>query len=243
LVFLIICNFLWFGLLAILGWFFQRNGWLGTFQGPSLIGVLSLYIVSVFYSSGWAYVVFRVFTGQDFHFVNYLVGLRRFSFRAMFLSVLWMGMALVTYWDFRLFPTLIQSWGWAGYVIEGILFWIVLFLFSMAFYQWPILFFQDISVPKVLYRSFILVLGNSFLSLGLLILVVVLSLGMSAFFVIGWDFCGLVTVCSLPYVAIEKILLKYKITLFDQPLGSVLDSLEIERKRGWRELLKPWEFR
>lgn len=242
---LIFCNFLWFGFLALLGWLFHMNGWLGTFQGPSFNfkGILLFYFISVLYSVGWAYVVFRIFSGQEFHFTNYWDGVRRFSLRSILLSFLWMGLALLTYWDFRLFPTLIQSWGWGGYMVEVIFVWSVLFLFSMALYQWPILFFQDVTIPQVLYRSLIVVLGNSLLSFGLSTVVFAFSFGMTAFFVIGWDFWGLVMLCSLPYVALEKIMLKYKITLFNQPLGPILDSLELERKRGWRELLKPWEFR
>jgi hypothetical protein len=122
-------------------------------------------------------------------------------------------------------------------------FWIVLFWLSMALFQWPLLFFQDVGVFKVIYRSFLLVLGNSLLSLSLLACLLAASVFMSLFFLVGWAIVGLVAACSLPFVALEKILLKYKITLSNQPLLPLLEIWNIERKRGWRELLKPWEFR
>jgi hypothetical protein len=153
------------------------------------------------------------------------------------------GVVLLGFWNIRLFPGLIHEWGFAGYLMEGLCFWVLLFWLSMALFQWPLLFFQDVGVFKIIYRSFLLVLGNSLLSLSLLACLLMTSFFMSYFFVVGWAILGMVVACSLPSVALEKILLKYKITLFNQPLLPLLEAWEVERKRGWRELLKPWEFR
>lgn len=243
LVILVLCNALWFAGLIIMGWSFHKVGWLGTFQAPRFPGILTLCFLLALYSVGWAYGVFRLFTGQEFHLMHYWEGLKHFSFRAVFLSALWMGVALLSFWNFRLFPGLIQEWGFAGYLMEGLSLWVILYWFSMALYQWPLLFFQDVNAFKVIYRSFFLVFGNNLLSLSLLACLMVVSLLMSTFFLVGWAFVGLVVACSLPSVALEKVLLKYKITLFNQPLLPLLEVLEMERKRGWRELLKPWEFR
>ena len=240
---LVLSNALWFAGLTIMGWSFHHAGWLGSFQSPGFQGFLTLYLLSAFYSVGWAYGVFRLFTGQEFRFRHYWEGTKHFFLRAVFLSLLWLGIALLGYWNFRLFPSLVKEWGFAGYLAEGLFFWIVLFWLSMALFQWPLLFFQDIGVFKVIYRSFLLVLGNSLLSLSILACLMAATVFMSLFFVVGWAFVGLVVACSLPSVALEKVLLKYKITLSNQPLLSLLEIWEIERKRGWRELLKPWEFR
>ncbi len=225
----------------LLAWSFQKAGWLGTTQVPIIPGLLTLYFLGVFYSTGWAYGCFRIFTGQRFQFWNFWEGMRYYSLRAVILSALWLGMAILCYWNFRIFPGLIRAWGPVGYVFEGFSFWVVLYLYSMAMYQWPLLFFQDLGVFEVVTKSFFLVLGNSFLSLGLLLGLLILSLLMSTFLV-SWFFLGLVFIISLPSVALEKELLKYKITLFNQPLEPLLELFERERKRGWRELLKPWEF-
>jgi hypothetical protein len=48
---------------------------------------------------------------------------------------------------------------------------------------------------------------------------------------------------SLQCVALEKHYLKYRITYEDRPLPEVLEALERERQRGWREFWRPWENR
>ncbi len=240
---LILFNGLWFSGLMSLGWFFNHMEYLGSFQSPKTLGILSLYCLESLFSVGWAYGVFRVFTGQEFRLKHYWEGLKRFSLRALFLSILWAGVFLLSYWNFRIFPSFIKEWGLPGYLVEGLCFWILLFWFSMSLFQWPLLFAQDISPFKVITRSFLLVLGNSILSLGLLIFLTGAFLLMSVFFPIGCVFLGLIIVCSMPTLALERMLLKYKITLFNQPLKSTLEVLELESKRGWREFFKPWEFR
>jgi len=240
---LVLCNSLWFAGLMSLLWSFKKTGCLGTLQSPGLPGLLCLYLLSAFYSVGWSYGVFRIFTGQGFKFRNYWEGVKLFSIRAVFLSGVWAGVALLSYWNFRLFPTLIKQWEVGGYLMEGLSFWVILFWFSMSFFQWPLLYFQDVSSFKVIKRSFLLVLGNSLLSFALVAGLIAISSFLSFFFVVGWVFVGMTVVCSLPVVALEKILLKYRITLFDQPLLPLLEIMETERKRGWRELLKPWEYR
>jgi len=44
-------------------------------------------------------------------------------------------------------------------------------------------------------------------------------------------------------VALEKHFLKYRITYEDKPLEELVDILDRERQRGWRDFLRPWENR
>ncbi len=240
---LVLCNALWFSGLMVLGLFFNKMGWIGSFQNPQLPGCLILYLLSSYYSVGWSYSVFRIFTGQEFKLKNYWEGSRLFFLRAVFLSALWSGVALLSYWNFRIFPSIVKEWGVAGYILEGLSFWVILFLLSSALFQWSLLFSQNISAFRTIKKSFLIVLGNSLLSLGLLTGLLTVLFFFTIFFVVGWALMGLVLMVSLPIVALEKILLKYNITLLNQSLLPLLEELEVERKRGWRELLKPWEYR
>jgi hypothetical protein len=112
----------------------------------------------------------------------------------------------------------------------------------MIFYQWPILFFQNPPLEKLLCRSFLITLGSGPSSLFLLFF----SAASAFLFFLGpflWFFTGFVFLFSLYVVALEKHLLRYKITYRDKPIEDFLESIDIERQRGWRDIFKPWETR
>jgi len=124
----------------------------------------------------------------------------------------------------------------------GFIFLVFFLLVLGCIYYWPIMFFQDPPFLKIFHKSFLLVFGNFFVSIGILIIGFIFAILFSIIWPI-WFFIGGVFLFSLQCVALEKQLLMYKITYRNMPLDDFLKILDNEQQRDWREFLKPWENR
>jgi hypothetical protein len=105
-----------------------------------------------------------------------------------------------------------------------------------------LLFFQNPPLVKILYKSLLLVFDNYLV----LLLVWVYGVGFVFLFTllpVLWIFFGFVFFFSFQFILLEKHMLKYKIVYQQKDLSLVLAILEKEKKRSWRELLKPWEYK
>jgi len=201
-----------------------------------------LYLIENAFSIGWAYSVFKIFIGGHSKLSDIWTGTRRYFWKAMGLSAL-SGLILffVIFNIHFYFSSEIMS-RFLTLLLGSFAAWILLFWQAASLYQWPVLFFQNPPFFKILYKSTLLTLGNGLVSLGILFFFIVCF----AFFLFVpflLFFIGAVFFFSFQCVALEKSLLKYKITYGDKPLVPFLEYLEIERKRSWREILKPWENR
>jgi len=143
-------------------------------------------------------------------------------------------------------------------VISGLCVWIVLYLFSMMLYAFPLAVHQKVGVRKILIRSFILVLDN----IGVTILTLIVFLGImgmgfvtkgAAFFILN-----LALVASLSNSLYVNVMEKYELREAEKktqedsstPPASWKDLrpkefIEDRHKRYRRtlkDILKPWEY-
>jgi len=222
-----------------LGWHIGLSGYK---KNINILGLYSIYLLESIVSIGWAYLIFKIFIEREGSFIDIWRGLKKFFLKAVGLSAVSgfvLGLAL---YNIRFYFLIQSSHRIIDLLLVGFIFWFLLFWISAMLYQWPILFFQNPAFLKIYYRSFLLVLGNSLVSLGILAF-------FAGCFVLLWIapfllcFIGMVFFFSFQCVALEKQYLRYKITYGDKQLEPFLELLDYERRRSWREFLRPWENR
>jgi hypothetical protein len=208
----------------------------------NLLGFLGLYLVESGISIGWAYLIFKVFNKCDFTIKDYMEGFKKYLFKGTFISLFTGMIVFLGAFNIHFYVTLTKQLYLYNVLAAAFIFWILFFWVSAFLYQWPILFFQDPPIWKIFYKSVLLVLSNSLVSLSAAVFFLVFF----TFFtvtIIPWFFIGYVFFFSIQCVMLEKQLLRYRITYQSKPVDMVLRALESERKRSWRELLRPWEYR
>lgn len=223
------------------------GAWFGSPEVPlaarwAVVGVS--YLAAGAVSFPWAYLVFRLFVAGSASLREVPHAFRRYFLKAMGLVLL-----SAAVWGAGLLSVGFYL-GWRGGMdplamgLTGIVVWVLLFWTGACLYQWPILFFQDPPFWRIVYRSLLLFMANSWTVLFLL----AAGVGTAFMFtfvlkMFPWLLLGPVFFFSLQCMALEKHLLRYRITFGDAPLGEVLTRLHKERDRSWREFFKPWEAR
>lgn len=234
---------LWRLILVNVFWFFAIWVLIGLVKDqPVRLWPLLLYLPACVVSFPCAFLVFRYFTAGSAALKELPGAFRRYFLKAMGLSVL-SGLVLgAGVWNILFYLNWQEGMRPLGWGLTGLMTWLLLFWVGASLYQWPLLFFQNPPFLKILYRSFLLFMGNSWTALFLLA-----AGGVAAFLftfvlkLIPWVFLGPVFFFSLQCMALEKHLLRYRITFEDAPLTDVLERLDKERNRSWREFFKPWE--
>jgi hypothetical protein len=235
-------NFCRFSSCFGLGWLAGLSGILNKNQHWNWLAIYLAYVLECAVSVPWALAVFKIFIEDTVGFSEVWTGLRLYFWKALASTTL-SGLVLVlALYNLRFYSTLQVSSHFWIFILMGFVFTVFIYGLMMISYQWPILFFQNPPLRKLFYRSFLITLGTGPNSLFLLFF--------SAFavflFLIGpflWFFTGLVFLFSLYVVALEKHLLRYKITYKDKLIADFLKLMDIERQRGWRDIFKPWEPR
>ena len=239
---LVFCNLGWFLSCFCVEWL---SGFLGMFsknQPSGWFGIYLFYLAECAVSVGWALAVFKIIMEDEANWSVLLSGVRRYFRKAVALSALSgfvLGLALFNLRFYLSLPLAAHLW---ILPLVGLVATIFICGLMVTLYQWPILFFQDPSLGKIYYRSFVITLGagpNSFL------LLILSSLFMVLFFVepFLWFFVGFTLLFSLYVVALEKHFLRYKITYQAKSIGEYLEFMDKERQRGWRNIFRPWEMR
>jgi len=166
----------------------------------------------------------------------------KFAGRAIAISALSGLVFLLAFLSYRYYSDLKIQSPILRLFLVGTVSWSCLFWAMTMIYHWPILFFQDASFGKALYRSILLALSRGPLALAFLFF-----FGFSFLFftltMVPWFFFGGVFFFSLRCVALEKIFLEHRIILNEKSIEEMLDSLDRERERGWADFIKPWEHR
>lgn len=237
---LVFYNFCWFMICFFIGWLAKRVGFFGTIQNINLLSVFVVFITESIVSIGWAYLVFRIFIEGEAEFRDLFHGLKKYLIKAVGLSAISFLIIVVCIYNILFYYHLPSQHFYLNVALIGFILWALLFWLSSALYQWPILFFQDPPFFKIIYRSFLLVIGNSFSSLVVLVLFIFTAFFFT-FALFLWFLIGMVFFFSIQCVLLEKNLLRYKITFKDQSVQIIMESLIKERKRGWREIIRPWE--
>jgi len=201
-------------------------------------------LLASLYSLVWAIPVFRTMMDGTGSFREIGRGWGRFAIRSCVLVAISALIYLLGILNIRFYLQWQGGLQVVGWVLTGITVWFLLFWTGASFYQWPLLFFQDAPLPKLVYRSFLLFLANSWAVLFFLLLGFLSAFAFTFWLkMIPWAVLGPVFFFTFQCVALEKHLLRYRITFKDAPLGAVLELAEKERKRTWREFFRPWETR
>lgn len=239
---LCLINLGWFSTCFGVYWIVLRLGFFEITGPKKIFWGYFFFLVECAVSLGWAIQVFRWFIEGQWNLKDFWPRIRKIFLRAMGVSAfsgIFIGWGI---YNILFYFHLQSPHRFLDLCLAGFLFWLLLFWTLAALFQWPILFFQDPPFWKILYRSCLLVLANG--SATLVLLFFYLSMGF--FLTIApflWFFVGPVLFFSFQCVALEKHFLRYKISFKDKPLEPFLESLDIEARRGWREILKPWENR
>ena len=237
---LVLINFCWFSTFAGTIWVFWRLGLLVDANGLSIIGFCSCFIMGIVVSVGWAFIVFKIFNNEEWTATDYWIGIKKYGGKAIAVSVISGIVIFLVYFNLHFY--LRNQPRFIDFVMSGLVFWIGLIGVLTALYQWPLLFFQDSSLTSIFYRSTVLVFSNGLQALFLLVFFLFCA-GFFSILVAPWIFVGMVFFFSLQCVALEKALLRYKITFRGKPIEPFLETLELEHKRSWKDFLKPWENR
>lgn len=240
---LIFYNLGWFLTCFGVFWLIGLTGLLSQGQPWHWIGIFIVYILECAVSVPWALVVFKVFMEEEVSWAGLRRSLGECFWKALISSVLSGLILALALYNLRFYFFSLQLSGhiWI-FILMGFAATVFLYGLTMTFYQWPILFFQNPSMGKLFYRSFLITLGTGPTSLLLLLF----SALAGFFFFLGpflWFFIGFVFLFSLYAVALEKHFLRYKITYQDKPTDEFLKTMDQERQRGWRDIFKPWETR
>jgi hypothetical protein len=235
-------NFGWFSTCLGVGWLASSLGILSRNQQWNWLTIYLVFVLECAISIPWALAIFKIFIEEKITLSNFRIDLRNYFLKALAtttLSGLVLGLAL---YNVRFYYTFQVSSRFWVFILMGFVATIFLYVLIMTFYQWPILFFQNPSLRKLFYKSFLTTLGTGPQSL----LLLVLSMLAVFLFVLApflWFLIGFVFLFSLYVVALEKHFLRYKITYQDKPIGDLLKSMDQERQRGWRDIFRPWELR
>ncbi|GEM_PF-1979169 len=242
---LLLYNLAWSLSCCGIAWIAIHFGWVEIPKDISLTGPLQLYVLFLVengVSVGWAYLIFKIFIEGHGSLREVWVGTRKYFWKATGLSAVSGLLFFLVLYNIHFYFSLVTTNRFLTLLVAAFAIWILVFCLAAFLHQWPILFFQNPPFLKVLKKSLLLTLGNGLVSLG----IVLFFAACFVFFLFVpflMFFIGAVFFFSFQCVALEKSFLKYKITYGDEPLQSVLEHLEVEQQRGWRELLKPWENR
>lgn len=235
-------NLGWFLTCFGVEWLTGITGLLAKSQTGNWFGLYLVYVLECAVSVPWALAVFKIFMEDGLNWNGFVAGLRRCFGKALIAAALSGFLLGLAFYDIRFYLSLpLASHPWI-FVLMGLVTTMGLYGLMMTFYQWPILFFQEPSIVKLVYRSFLITLGtgpNSLFLLFFSVLAVVLF-SLEPFL---WFFIGFVFLFSIYTVALEKHFLRYKITYQDKPIDEYLEFVNKERQRGWRDIFRPWETR
>lgn len=201
-----------------------------------------LLVLAVSISVAWAYPVFRVFNGADCDRGELIRGFRRHALKGLGTALFSCGIGALAIFGLYFYLFRMPGPDLGRYLLAGTLLGFSILWASVNLYVWPLLFFQSPPFHKIYQRAFLLTLAQGPRTLGLLVFFAAMILLFTVAPVL-WAFVGIVAVFSLQCVALEKQLLRYRITYEDRPLGEFLEALDREKNRGWRDFLKPWEHR
>lgn len=239
---LLLLNFSWSICTFSIAWVWSSFFKPPTF-GITLFAMIFLFLVTEsLVSVGWAYGVFKLFMDRRGGWGDIWDGYRRFGLKGSLIAVFFWSVVLLGLFNLQF----LWSHPLPSTILNDVLLvstgWILLFWSLLGFFLWPVLFFQQPSIPKVFYRAMILAWDSAGRNV---IYLIVIGVNAAVFTLLWplWFFVGPVSIFSLQSVALEKALLKYKITFEDKDIGEFLSSLERERERNWREFLRPWDHR
>ncbi len=240
---LIFYNLFWaFSCLGI-GWLFARFNFFKITKEIDFISFLLIFIVGSIMSIGWAHLVFRIFIYGEGEIKDFWIGIEKYIFKATGVSIVSGIFIASTVFNIRFYFNLsiINNLHWfTDYLLMGLSFWILVFWLLGSIYYWPILFFQNPPFFKIFYKAFLLVVGNFLVSVEILAIYVIFIILFSFIWPL-WFFVGGAFLFSLQCVTLEKQLLMYRITYRNKSLGTFLEILDSEQRRGWNEFYKPWE--
>jgi hypothetical protein len=239
---LLLYNFIWFSSFFLVGWIAIHYGWIVTSGDIQVLKIFFLFLIESCVSFVWAYLVFQIFNQNETDFRSAGLSIRNYFFKGITLSTVSGFILFLFFYSIRFYFLLKNLNRTLDYFVISFIFWVALFYFLSALYHWPVLFFQNPTVKNIFFKSFLLVLNNLSISLGGLFFITIISL-LFCFAPFLWFFLGFVFFFSFQCVVLEKQFLRYKITYKDKPLIPFLELLDQERKRGWRNLLRPWENR
>lgn len=239
---LVFYNFAWVLSCYCIGWIWVHFKWVEISKEinlSQLFQVYFLYLVESAFSIGWAHLVFKIFIDGQGGFADFWIGTKKYLLKAIGVSAVSGLLVCLGLYNLYFYFLLVNENRSLAIFLGAFTLWILLSWLSTCLYQWPILFFQNPPFLKIYYKAFLLALGNGLVSLGILFFFVI-CFGFFLIVPFMLFFIGFVFFFSFQCVALEKNLLKYKITYGDKELEPFLEYLEAERQRSWRELLKPW---
>jgi hypothetical protein len=239
---LVFYNFCWMFCGFGVGWLFVHFNLFDIKKKIDFFGFFLIFIVESIISLGWAHLVFRVFIEGEGSLKDVWLGVKKYILKATGVSIVSALVIALAVFNIRFYFFLNNPHRLTDFLCIGFIFWALMFWLLGSIYYWPIMFFQNPPFFKIFYKSFLLVLGNFFVSAGILIICFIFAISFSIIWPI-WFFIGAVFLFSLQCVTLEKQLLMYKITYGNMPLDEFLKVLDNEQQRDWRELLKPWENR
>lgn len=180
------------------------------------------------------------------------------SIKLVFIFILAIFIMLVSIWFYGSGNFLPPSFEYIGLALAGLIFWLLIILFLLSIYPFPLMVNQDIGIKKILKRSGLLFIDNASFTIGVFI-VIACFIVLSIITVVGpilfmFSFAAIAlnsTYCTLMEKYEEREATE---SAKNQPLQKTSWKQTIEqdadihtykkrRKRSIREIFKPWEYK
>ena len=164
--------------------------------------------------------------GEAVQFKVLFAEVRKLAFRGQVLGLIFFFTSLLLLINLYFYR---QIGGWAGLILGCTMVWFLVALLLMSSYVYPLLIFRQGDLWDTLSQSFLLMVDNIKLSIGLF-LAIIITLLIGAISVAGL-FCGLFAILVLMVcICFRELLPKY-----------TGQQLREQTPRKWRELIRPWE--
>ena len=237
---LILYNIGWFLTCIIAGWFAWKLSLPLEKHLTKYLIYYFIFVIEGIVSLGWAHLIFKIFNGELPALIDIWYGYRTYIKKTMGLLAISGFVIMLGMFSIQFYLVIGSHNKFASLMVAGFVFWILIFWISTFLYQWPILFFQNPPLLKIIHKSILIVMANSLITVGFMIFFLFFFIFFT-FLPFLWLILGLVFFFSFMCVALEKHFLRYKIIYGNKPLDLFLEYLTVERKRGWRDFLRPWE--
>lgn len=192
--------------------------------------------------------------------IKYLfLGMKQYYGKGLALVLIHLGIFLLIIININFYLQLRGSMQMLGVILAGLAFWCGIFVALESLYSFAVLVQQNLSIKKTLKRSFLLVLDNLWVTIGIFIFCISFLI-ISLFSGIGPILFMMSCIAMLGNNAIYEIMAKYvkkpeptpTLAPGEKPTSwkQILDQEKADQQpkwrhenRGWKDIFRPWDYK
>lgn len=165
---------------------------------------------------------------------DFFTGLRTDIPRSLRLCGVFAGVWLLLLVNVLFYMRMMAVWPWAGAILSGAMIWLTLFTGLIGMFCFPLLERENMPVRQIIKTGAFMAVDNAKTTIGLFLTVLaVVTVGLVSG--AGMLFIAVSAVAVLCSTALRELQKQYDASEADI-------SSEVEEPRGWRDLIRPWEY-